>query len=135
MARPRCSRKEPKRLRYSGAIVRRLSMKTRAAAESDGDFACANAASGRDPIIMPAEPASAAPEACFRKDRLEREKRFMCELQSESNLTHIERFAKRRGQRDWVERTALARSWVCAEACFRASLPTRPLSSGMPERR
>src|SRR5580700_4609952 len=74
MARPRCSRKEPKRLRSSGAIVRRLSMSTRAGADSGDDLVCASAASGRVPITMPVEPATAATEACFRKDRLEAEK-------------------------------------------------------------
>src|SRR5271169_6069094 len=99
MARPRCSRKDPKRLRSSGAIVLRLSIRTRAAgAESGVGLFCANPTSGFDPITIPAELAMAAPEACLRKDRLENEKRFMSELQSQTNLIHIESFAKHRAK-------------------------------------
>jgi hypothetical protein len=58
-------------LRSSGAIVLLLSMKTRAGEESDDGLACAKAASGPDPTTIPAERAMAAPEACFRKERLE----------------------------------------------------------------
>src|SRR6266567_8745878 len=115
MARPRCSRKDPKRLRSRGAIVLLLSMRTRAEAESGADLVCANAARGRDPIIIPVEPATTAPEACFRKVRLEREKRFMGELQLESNLT--------------------GRASIKQMRQRRSSVRTRPSASGIAERR
>src|ERR1700690_2990534 len=100
MARPRCSRKEPKRLRSIGAIVRRLSMKTRAGGAGSGDLVCVNAASGLVPIIIPAipaEPAMAAPEACFKNERRERENRFILELRSEFNVNVQRDVCKTRG--------------------------------------
>src|SRR3954452_11795059 len=77
MARPRCSRNDPKRLRSRGAIVLRASIHTRVAALASGAALGCARANGFVPINMPADTPVAAPAACLRKRRLEREKRLI----------------------------------------------------------